>query len=347
MLTVGTLAAGASLIFLAGIQNLAMFYLGMLIGRTLVATIPTLGGSVAVVNWFIQRRKAAMAVLMLASYLGIAVLPITFVVVLGSSNWRTALWVIGSITMVSAIVPWIFIVAKQPEEVGLVPDGLWKTDQNHNYDLQSTIEENWTTRCAIRTQSFWFLTASTMTVMLLMGSQLHRIPFFLQRGLDPTAAGLWAMGLAVGMSSGGFIVAVLGKWIPDRKLLAGAALLGALLMLLISITPVNAMFVVLHASGDGLVVGSTMTLMPTMYGNYFGRRSGGAIRGIAHVPMMAANAAGPMVPSLSYDFAASNYLPGFHFIGLCLLAGAILAYMSKKPIAVEFQGKRENIALEP
>ena len=330
MLALGTIGTGASLIFLANIQNVFMFYIGILVGRTLVATIPTLGGSVAIVNWFIFRRKTAMALLMLASYLGIALLPIIYISFFGSTNWRTALWVIGTITMFSATAPWLFIIAKRPEDVGLKPDGAINLSSDESSQQASIIEENWETGQAIRTRSFWFITLSTMAVMLSMGSQLHRLPFFLEKGLDVESAGLWAIALAVGMSSGGFVVALLGKWFPDRILLSITLLLGAVLLFLLPITA-GTNYVILHGCGDGLVVGSTMTLMPTMFGNYFGREAGGTIRGIAHVPMMTANAIGPIIPSIFYDFAGNNYVPAFQVIGICLLIGSVLAYLARVP----------------
>lgn len=331
MLALGTIGTGASLIFLANIQNVFMFYAGILVGRTLVATIPTLGGSVAIVNWFISRRKTAMALLMLASYLGIALLPIIYVSIFDSANWRTALWVIGTLTIFSATAPWLFIIAKRPEDVGLRPDGVKDSNTDQFSPRMNIVEVNWETSQAVRTRSFWFITLSTMAVMLSMGSQLHRLPFFLEKGLDAETAGLWAIALAVGMSSGGFVVALLGKWIPDRILLSVTLLLGAVLLFLLPITA-GTNYVILHGCGDGLIVGSTMTLMPTMFGNYFGREAGGTIRGIAHVPMMTANAIGPIIPSIFYDFAGNNYVPAFQVIGICLLIGSVLAYFARVPV---------------
>jgi OFA family oxalate/formate antiporter-like MFS transporter len=330
MLTLATLAMGASLIFLALVQNLVMFYLAVFVGRALSGTVFTLGGSVAVANWFVLRRKPALAILLLANYVGIIVLPVTFVLVFGGTDWRHTLWIIGSITTVSAVVPWLFIAAKRPEDVGLFPDGINHPSPGISNTPKGLIEENWTPNLAVRTRSFWFITLATMAVMATMGSQLHRLPFFLESGLDPAIASLWVIGLVLGMSSGGFLVAALGRWIADRFLLAAAALLGSVLLFSVTAIPANEV-VILYAYGEGLVVGSTMTLMPTMFANYFGRKAVGAIRGLAHVLMMSANAAGAIIPSLIYDFGGGSYAPAFTGIGVCLVAGSIFASMATKP----------------
>jgi len=330
MLTLATLAMGASLILLALAQNLFMFYLAVFLGRALSGTVIMLGGTVAVANWFVLRRKPVLAVLLLANYVGIIVLPVSFVLVFGGSDWRQALWILGIITTASAIIPWLLIAAKRPEDVGLLPDGINDLTSDFKDNSEGLIEENWTPTHAVRTRSFWFITLATMAVMATMGSQLHRLPFFLENGLNPGITSLYVVCLVLGMSSGGFLVSILGRWVPDRLLLAAVVLAGALLLFLITAIPANKA-VVLYAYGDGFVVGSTLTLMPTMLANYFGRREVGAIRGLAHSLMMCANAAGAIIPSLVYDFWGGSYAPAFTGIGVCLVAGAVFAAMATKP----------------
>ena len=124
MLPVATLATGAAMVGLAYMSLpwhlIALFAVMGLVGMSGPGALVT---SVPVLKWFVRDRGRAIAFTSLGIPIGaVLFIPLTQFLINGV-GWQTA-WVVLAIIGVAVIVPLSAIfVRRQPEDMGLVPDG--------------------------------------------------------------------------------------------------------------------------------------------------------------------------------------------------------------------------------
>ncbi len=73
-------------------------------------------------------------------------------------------------------------------------------------------------------------------------------------------------------------------------------------------------------------------MMPVVYADYYGRRSIGTIRGLTHPVVMSANAVGPMIAGVAFDWRG-DYSWAFLSFSTVAFAGAIAAWLARPSVA--------------
>ena len=313
-----------------GWQLIAMFGLMGVVGMNgpgaLVTTVP-------VTKWFVQKRAKAMAMASLGVPLGgFLLVPLTQILI-DEVGWRWA-WVIMGALGAGIIVPLaLLFIRRQPEDMGLLPDGrtelpvvpVRQKDAAQPAPAVHVDELSWTRAEAIRTLTFWKLVFVFGLVMLAMTSvAVHRIPSFMDRGLDPhlisyaTALDAAAAGLST------FIMGMLAHRIPARYI--GAA--GFLLLALASIMTILAdahpmMFASMITFGFG--IGAGMLMQNYLWAEYFGRRHQGSIRGAVTPITLMFSAAGPPIAGYVRDVVGSYDSVWTVAIVMMLLGAAAVA----------------------
>ena len=128
-----------------------------------------LGPRTAIANWFVRRRAFAFMVFTLGSGAAGIVLTPLMAQVADAASWRVAWVLMGMLVWAVAPLAW-FTVRRRPEDVGLLPDGVARDEPGERLDFV-TGEAAWTVADALRTRTFWLLTA---------GFTLHNMepPFF-------------------------------------------------------------------------------------------------------------------------------------------------------------------------
>ena len=293
-----------------GWQLIAMFGLMGVVGMNgpgaLVTTVP-------VTKWFVRKRAKAMAFASLGVPLGgFLLVPLTQILI-DEVGWRWT-WVIMGLLGAGIIVPLaILFIRRQPEDLGLLPDGrepappvpVRAKDASATAPVVYLDERSWTRAEAIRTFTFWKLVFVFGLVMLAMTSvAVHRIPSFMDRGLDPHLIS-YATALdaaAAGIST--FAMGMLAHRIPARYIGAG----GFLLLALASIMTIAAdshlvMFASMITFGFG--IGAGMLMQNYLWAEYFGRRHQGSIRGAVTPITLMFSAAGPPIAGYVRDEVGS------------------------------------------
>jgi len=165
----------------------------------------------AVTRWFSRYRGRAMAVTLSASgFAGFFVSPlINRMLTANGGNWRQAWEMVAGISVLSAIVAFLF-VKERPEDLGQSVDGgLGAAGPAGSPGARRLVTTfPWESRQAYRTLSYW---------MILVGAVACQFPFFFftahwllhLKGLGiPAAEAAWAMGLFT-------LGAVFGRLIAD------------------------------------------------------------------------------------------------------------------------------------
>jgi sugar phosphate permease len=192
MLTFAVGATGLSVAALAYTPSLIYFYVAFCIGRTCFAGPFDLGIYGAVNKWFVRHRPIATAVANVAMMAGLVIMPLIAQFAIDQSDWRTGWLAVGAAVLVVGLVPvWLFVV-RQPEDIGLEPDGGALRRMDETAEATRPRDERHYTRAeAMRTPVFWLLMLYTALVYPVQaGVSLHQAPYLIERGIDATTAAL-------------------------------------------------------------------------------------------------------------------------------------------------------------
>jgi MFS transporter, OFA family, oxalate/formate antiporter len=322
-------------ILLTGMANMAlslttslpMFYALFCIARTSFAGPFDLGIYGAVNNWFVARRSVTTAIATVAQMVGLVSLPLIAQAGMAHGGWRAGWMAVGLAVLGVGFIPAWLLLVRAPEDIGLVPDR--RATPHAAATVAPRPEPAYSRADALRTPAFWLLSLFTLFAYPVQaGVSLHQAPFLIERGLSPaiaaTVVGTFSFMSGVASLAFGFFP----RSLPVRYALAIAALLqlaGTLTMLGVH-TPLHAY---LAAAAFGAGIGGLLTLLPIAWADYYGRRSFGAIRGLALTGQVLAQAAGPLLSGVLRDWSGSYDLSLQCFAALSALA--VLAALVARP----------------
>ena len=214
---------------------------------------------------------------------------------------------------------------RQPEDMGLPVDGWPDPDDSDGRAPEPYHDEGhqWTSREALRNPTFWVLAFVFSMVMFSIGTVgIHRIPAFVERGMDPTWVA-WALTLdAVLAGLATLVFGLYGGHLPVRFLGATGLLLMAISsVILIFGDTVLAMFASMSVFGFG--IGGMMYMQNVIWADYFGRLHLGSIRGIVNPITMVVGGLG--APIAGYVFDSTGSYDNMWWLSIVLLVGAALA----------------------
>ncbi len=320
---------------------LGMFYLGRAETQTdLLIAVAVIGlagyavpgailASVPVMKWFEHKRGKAMAVMSASGLIGgMVFLPLSQWLI-DSYGWRNAWFILAILGVTLVLPPALFLLRRQPEDFGLLPDGDLSDAQDR---ARLSRLRQWTPREASRTTSFWLLVAIFSLMALSLSTiGLHRIPAFMDRGLPPMWVA-WATALdAVLAGVASVFTGIYAGRIGITRLGAlGFVLLAASSVLTILANDIPLMLVSMGLFGAG--IGVVMQMQNLIWPEFFGRTHIGAIRGYVMPITLAFSAIGAPFAGHIYDSVGSYNPVWWGAVGLMSLGG-IIAVKIKPPTA--------------
>ena len=331
LLIASALAMSACCVALAGARGLLWFYVAFGVSRMIFSTPFDLGTASVAAKWFVRRRALAMSLLTTSIGIGLTILPLAAAIAIAAGGWRTGWLALAGIVAVFGVVPQWFLLVREPEDVGLRPDGDVAAPRSREAAaraggagmVDAAREIAFTRAQALRTPTLWLVMAYTLIVFAIQaGVSLHWAPHLVERGISPTitATIVGAFSLAIALSS--IVFGYAGDRVPVRATLAASAALmalGAMAMGAVSGPPLGYAASVLFGAG----VGGILTMPPVALASYFGRAHFGAIRGVTLPAQVVGQAAGPLLAGALHDLAG-NYANGLvTFAALSLLAAFV------------------------
>ncbi|MCL0055051.1 MFS transporter [Dehalococcoidia bacterium] len=293
----------------------------------------SLATSVPPTKWFVRNRGKALAY----SSAGISAGAVVFVpltqVFIDKYTWQES-WVILAFIGMGIIVPLsLLFLVREPEDMGLLPDGekTSKTLESGEEDIHiSEIEKSWTTREAIRTFPMWTLTAAFSILSLgILTLALHRIPAFMDRGLDPSLVSLATAFDAVCAGAGSFTAGMLVRKIP-AKIIGSSAFLMLAVASVMSIYAYDFWLMFWSMALFGLGIGTNMFNQNYIWAEYFGRTNLGSIRGIVMPINLFIGGLGAPAAGYVVDMTGS-YDPAWWTGVALMLVAAALFVVSNNP----------------
>ena len=339
ILPAAALITGLALMGLAHIghawQLILLFTIMGLVGMSGPGALAT---SVPVLKWFVRNRGRALAFMSLGVPIGAMLfVPLTQYLI-DTVGWEMA-WIILAIIGVGVIVPLAAIfVRRQPEDMGLLPDGDIESASLESDSRESSAgpaEVSWTASEAVRTTTLWRLVTVFSAASLATGMvDLHRIPAFMDRGLDPTLISFATALDAVCAGVATFTFGMLVRYIPARILGAtGFTMLAAASVMTVYASSSPMMFVSMAVFGLG--VGGMMFLQNFIWADYFGRESVGSIRGLVNPINLIGGGLGAPVAGHVRDFTGTYDPAWWVGVGLMIIAAALTLFTSAPVKTVE------------
>ena len=337
-LVIGFVILGSTIFLKAWIGTLWQFYVLQILARIVNMGVISLALQVIIPKWFVAKRGRAVAIGSVAMMLGNAVAPLYVQLLISIADWRVATAAMGITVWTLAILPSALFLRRQPEDIGLLPDGATPEEVSKHPPLASEVagagsqvlEASLSLRQVVRLASFYLLlSAFGLVFIAIPAMHLHLFSFFTDRGLAPGIAVAVVSVFAAGAGVGSLLFGILAERYSIRLMLSANFLLTAVgfLLLLAIHSSVPAL---LWGMYMGLAQGGIFTLQQVLLANYYGRDSLGAVRGVVWPVQMGANSLGPLAAALAYD-ATGNYTVIFTLFAAMTLLSALLATLARPP----------------
>ena len=333
----GGFIAGASIIMLAWIDSIWQFYLlfgvGWSVGQLAFGGNLLTGPIVA--KWFIRKRGRAMGIYTMGIPVGsILFVPINAIIVT-AFGWETAWVILGVTTWILTIPLAAFTMRRQPEDLGLHPDGDSGTNFNppisETSDTVSIVNRiDWTRSEALRTPTLYLLLTSFLFIGMAMGIfTIHQIPAITDKGYSLGIASAVSITLSSCSLVVKPVVGLLSERFPPRYLAAVCFSLGASGVVVLGLA--NTMFLLfLFAILYGFGAGASVVFQNIIWADYYGRQNLGAIRGMVAPFAALGGGISPFIAGWMFDTTGS-YDSILVMMGGGAFVAAILIFLAQPP----------------
>ncbi len=295
-----------------------------------------LGGVVTgatVSKWFVRLRGRALAFTTMGGPApGLVLAPVIAFVVF-TYGWQAG-WILMSVLFIVLLLPVSLLMARQPEDMGLLPDGAKSEDEvKEAYVRRGGLESQYSWRLgeALRTRTLWLLVLTQILSGLAVSSVvLHEFSYVKQLGYSTAvAAGVLSThsGLAMTFRP---VWGLLLERVPVRFAMSAVYLgTGGALIILLNANSMPMVF--LFAAVYGTSVAGLAVSQAIIFPNYFGRDNVGTIRGFVMPMSMPAGALGPFLVSVAFD-TMGTYFTAFTVLTFLMLASAVVMLLVKPPV---------------
>ena len=315
--------------------------------------------SIAMVGqWFRRRIDTAMAIYSVALSIGFMIAFPVVGSIVQSRGWRAAWFAVGA-GLLAGLTPLALIaVRRDPESVGLRPDGNAPSSANPaprtpNQDPEPSTQnlepEGYLLQEALATAAFWvFAIGAALYGLVASGIGLFNESILAERGFGPTVYYQTLVVTAMASLLGNFGGGWLARTVPLNRLMGLSlfVLAAGLVMLPHVGTLVVAMgWATLMGLGGGLVMVLFFSVWPRLYG----RRHLGRIQGTAQAMTVLASAVGPLLLA-SWVELTGSYTTMFYLLGavVAICAAASLVVPLPAGLRPPASGSRaEARGLEP
>ena len=343
MVFTGLLILAAGFFLFSQVQNLWMFYLAFLVmslGNGQSGWLPVM---TLLNHWFVRNRSKAMAAAMSGMVLGALVLVPAIAWAVDPEQdrlgWRMTAGIAGIVVLVSAfIIP--RLIRNRPQDHGLLPDGdspdnAAETPSQRRLRRTSRtgsrqVEQDFTTRQALRTPAFWFITfGHGFGSMVILAVFSHLGLLLEDKGFGVQTTG-WIVAVYTAVS---LVFQLLGGYLGDHlpknvTLFVFTSLQGAAVVLLAFTSSLGGFYLFAILFGAGF--GGRNPLTTAIRGEYFGSAAFGKILGISTVPMNVLLLTAPPMAGYMRD-VQGNYDTAFLILAVLNFIGAALFLVARKP----------------
>ena len=171
-------------------------------------------------NWFNKRRGIATAIIWSAMFPGSLVVGQIIPAATASGNWQMAPFALAGIAFVVLVVG-AFLLKWQPQEVGLLPDGMTEEEAAAQAEAAGAAKLVGLTRGeALKTTTFWFIAIAFALIGIGEQGPFQNFPaYIVGNGFDLAVAGAFMSAISlsgvVGKLASGVIIDAVGPRIAS------------------------------------------------------------------------------------------------------------------------------------
>ena len=294
----GAVLLTAGYLIWAAAPSLPIAFLGLGVIAPLGMSASWVPCNATVVRWFVARRGTALAITTSGTSVANIAAPPVAAILVEAYGWRTALSTfaaIGGIVMLASSI-WF---RRDPESIGQFPDGRSEPPGDAATELGLTASE------AMRTSTYWLILAMySLTFVVVFVPFVHSNQFAIDLGVSPVTAATVISAIGVGGLVGRLLVGPLSDRFGRKRLVIAA--LGVETLAFLGIAAAQGLATLYPAAVVfGFSYGATVTMLPALVGDYFGRAHAGAIVGRIFGTAGSLAAVGPYVAQLILDSSGS------------------------------------------
>lgn len=346
IMAVGSIFLMLGLVLLSRINSIWQFYFcyGVIaaLGVTATYIVPN---TATARQWFVKKAGLAVAIVMAGSGLGLAVISPVSPFLIDKFGWRTSYIIIGVAVGALATLAAILFVRKNPESMGLLPDG---QRPDNVVKREKTIgsppaipasEERWTVKEALGTRSFWlFLLVYPLGSIALMGLLGHigawGFDIAKMESMAPEKVGKFIgsamMVMALCATASRLITGPLSDRVGRKPIIYGSYLF-QMLVFIYAVKVDSLTGFMIFAVANGIAYGAVMPLWVPFVGDIFGRYSIATLMGILTFTGGLINGLGPIIFGWVFD-RTGTYFWAFIF-GIATFVISIILVAMIKPVS--------------
>jgi MFS transporter, OFA family, oxalate/formate antiporter len=320
VLTVGGCLLGGGVMLISQVHALWQLYivLGLIAASGMSAAyVPC---NATVVRWFTLKRGLALSITSSGTSFGMFIFPPLTTALITMYGWRETYLILGLLA-VSAIISCATFIVRDPEKIGLQPDGHppQQTLPGHVAEHIS-LAKDWTLATARRTTTFWLLNIIfTLTWLVVFIPMVHIVPFAVDLGISQFRAAMTISVIGFAGFAGRLAIGTISDHLGRVPTLGLCLLFQALAFLGFTIST-GLSLLYSAAAVFGFSYGGVTALFPALIGDFFGRTAVGAIVGFIFA----------LVAGYIYD-ATNSYSAAFVLSATLNMAALLLVFLLKKP----------------
>ena len=321
-----TIVTGFSTITLGFITNVWFFYIVYgVIGAVAITGISNLVTGTVISKWFIKSRGRALGFSDLGSSVGVIILIPVINIIITTHSWELA-WIFLGVLHLIIMTPVSFLMKRQPEDYGLLPDNEASIKNNSTVTDIESGNAIWTAKEAIKTYQFWIIIIafglSNISVMAILSHQINHI---VHQGFSSTQAALiislWAIFAGFARVLFGFLLEKISVRYLSFIVMLGSAL-GTYFLLIGDSLGLLYCFAIIY----GLFRGAIVLVSIIIWADYYGRSHLGAIRGLTTPFNIISLSVGPVFAGYFYDELGSYDMIFSVFIMLYIISGVLILF---------------------
>jgi MFS family permease len=330
VLMVGGCLLGTGVMLMSRVHALWQLYIVLGVVAAAGMSAAYVPCNATVVRWFTRRRGLALSITSSGASFGMFIFPPLATTLITAYGWRRTYLILGLLA-VAGVVSCAMFIARDPEEMGLHPDGEATPEVATSVAAgENSYGENWTLAEAQRTRAFWLLNAIfTLTWLVVFMPMVHIVPFAIDLGISHFLAAMTISVIGFAGFAGRLAIGPISDRLGRTHTLGLCLLLQALAFLgfrtstgLSLLYPAAAVF--------GFSYGGITALFPALIGDFFGRIAIGAIVGFIFALAGSPAAFGPLIAGYMYD-ATKGYNGAFVLSASLNLVALAMLFALKKP----------------
>ncbi len=300
--------------------SLWVYYLLFFLLGTLASGSTPVPFAKVVSRWFDQRRGIALALAIVGSSAGAAIMPPLAQWLIGEQGWRVAYLVLGIVVLVVMLPTTGLLLRESPQAMNLQPDGIDRGTDGLGNAGDTT---GYTRQEAFRMFNFWALAVAFLAISIAFHACLiHLVPMLVDKGVSVEsaagAASLMAIGILVGRIGTGFL---LDRYFAPYITMAIFLMFTVAIGLLWTGGPVWIAY--LAVTFLGLAQGAEFDLMAYMVSRYFGLKSFAEIYSFIFAGFTLGGVVGPPLMGMGFDTTGS-YETGLAILALLPIAAIVV-----------------------